>query len=130
MNDKTTDTRTLSERIAEWELQRKKKTGSGNRAVFLTLRTEIKEALEDGWAVVQIYRTLHEEGKIDFSYQAFRLYVNKLILNPGQTHRKPKDDKPPKQQTGKPEQTDKPKQEADKPKGFHWNPNYSKEDLL
>ena len=129
MNDKTTDTRTLSERIAEWELQRKKKTGSGNRAVFLTLRSEIKEALEDGWAVVQIYRTLHEEGKIDFSYQAFRLYVNKLILNPGQTHRKPKDDKPTKQQAGKSEPATT-KQEADKPKGFRWNPNYSKEDLL
>jgi len=130
MNDKTTDTRTLSERIAEWELQRKKKTGSGNRAVFLTLRSEIKVALEDGWAVVQIYRTLHEEGKIDFSYQAFRLYVNKLILNPGQTRKKPKDDKPPKQQQAGKQEPGEPKQDGDKPKGFVWNPNPNKEDLF
>ncbi len=131
MNDKTTDTRKLSERIAEWELQRKKRTGSANRAVFLTLRSEIKEALEDGWAVVQIYRTLQDEGKIEFSYQAFRLYVNQLILNPGQTRRKPKTDKSTKQQqAGKTEQTDKLKQDADKLKGFVWNPNPNKEDLF
>ncbi|WP_302848337.1 TraK family protein [Methylomonas sp. LWB] len=114
--------------MAQRQLELNKKTGSGNRAIFLTLRAEIKEALDDGWAVVQIYRTLHEEGKIDFSYQAFRLYVNKLILNPGQTHRKPKDNKP-KQQDGMPEPATA-KQEADKPKGFVWNPNYSKEDLF
>jgi len=80
--------------------------------------------------VVQIYRTLQDEGKIDFSYQAFRLYVNQLILNPGQTRRKSKTDKPTKQQqAGKPD-PDKPKQEADKAKGFNWNPNPNKEDLF
>jgi len=79
MNEETTYVRTLSERIAQRQLELKKKTGSGNRAIFLTLRAEIKEALEDGWAVVQIYRTLHEEGKIDFSYQAFRLQASRYF---------------------------------------------------
>jgi len=77
--------------------------------------------------VVQIYRTLQDEGNIDFSYPAFRLYVNKLILNPGQTHRKPKDNKP-KPQAGKPEPA--ATQAADKAERFVWNPHPNKEDLV
>ncbi|MGR9117148.1 MAG: TraK family protein [Gammaproteobacteria bacterium] len=81
------------ERLAKWVLQNKKNARGYNRALFMSLRDEIKQALDDGWTVAQIYRLLHEEGKVPFSYQAFRLYVNKLILNPGQTRRQAKGDK-------------------------------------
>ncbi|MCK9609471.1 MAG: TraK family protein [Methylomonas sp.] len=78
--------------------------------------------------VAQIYRLLYEEGKVPFSYQAFRLYSNRLILNPGQTHRKAKDNQLPKQQDEKPEPA--ATQAVDKAKGFVWNQNHSKEDLV
>lgn len=74
------------------------------------------------------YRLLYEEGKVPFSYQAFRLYANRLILNPGQTRRKPKADKPATPQAEKPEPA--ATQAADKAKGFVWNPNPDKEDLI
>ena len=86
----------------------------------MTLRDEIKQALDDGWTVTLIYRLLYEEGKVPFSYQAFRLYVNSLILNPGQTRRTSKGEKPEAAAT----------QAADKAKGFVWNPNPNKEDLV
>ncbi|WNB75573.1 hypothetical protein [Methylomonas koyamae] len=44
--------------------------------------------------------------------------MNKLILNPGQTHRKHKTYKPPKQQDGKPEPQAKPQSATKVPARF------------
>ncbi|WP_367154080.1 TraK family protein [Methylomonas sp. HYX-M1] len=118
----------LSECLADWVLQNKQNARGYNRALFMRLRDEIKQALDDGWTVAQIYRLLYEEGKVPFSYQAFRLYANSLILNPGQTRRQAKGDKPETPQAEKPEPA--AKQAADKVKGFVWNPNPNKEDLV
>ena len=75
----------LSARIAERVKQHPASPRERNRAVFLALLPEIRQALDEGWAVITIWRTLHAEQKIGFSYQAFRLYVNKLILTPART---------------------------------------------
>ena len=76
----------LTELIAEEETKRKQKgTGVKNRAVFLALREDIKEAMTDGWALKQIYRTLHTQKNITFSYQTFVNYANELILKPNQS---------------------------------------------
>lgn len=69
----------LSGRIAERAKKQRASTRERNRAVVLALRQEIHQALDDGWPVATIWRTLQEEKKVDFSYQAFRLYVNKLV---------------------------------------------------
>ena len=74
--------KSLSARIAE-RVARKKPAGNVcNRAAFLALRGEVKQAIDDGWPVKTIWETLHDEGKVAFSYQAFRGYVNRLILSP------------------------------------------------
>ncbi len=74
--------KSLSARIAE-RIARKKPAGNvRNRAAFLALRGEVKQAIDDGWPVKTIWETLHDEEKIAFSYQAFRGYVNRLILSP------------------------------------------------
>jgi hypothetical protein len=72
--------KSLSVRIAERATKRKPSQGAQNRAIFLGLRAEITQAIDDGWAVKTIWETLHEEGKVAFSYQAFRGYVNRLVL--------------------------------------------------
>ena len=75
----------LTELIALAEMQRRQQgTGIKNRSAFLALRDDIKEAMLDGWALKQIYRTLHTQQKISFSYQTFVNYANELILNPMQ----------------------------------------------
>jgi len=74
--------KSLSARIAE-RIARKKPAGNvHNRAAFLALRGEVKQAIDDGWPVKTIWETLHDEEKVAFSYQAFRGYVNRLILSP------------------------------------------------
>jgi Family of unknown function (DUF5338) len=51
-----------------------------NRAAFLALRDEVKQALDDGWPIKEIWETLHEEGGIAFSYTVFCRYVKRLIV--------------------------------------------------
>jgi hypothetical protein len=70
---------TLSQRIAERSKTKKTAAKGKNRAAFLALRDEIKDALDDGWPVKVIWETLREEGKIAFGYDAFSRYVNRLI---------------------------------------------------
>lgn len=70
----------LSARIAERATKKKPSVKTQNLAVVLALRSEIREAIDDGWPVKTIWETLHEEGKVPFSYQAFRGHVNRLIL--------------------------------------------------
>lgn len=71
-------TKNLSARIAERVLKKKTSQGSKNRAIFLSLRTDIEHALDDGWPIKTIWEQLVEEGKVTFSYQTFRNYVNRL----------------------------------------------------
>lgn len=71
---------TLTERIAARVLAQSSAPKSQlNRAVFLGVRSDVQRALDDGWSVLAVYRVLHEDGRIAFSYQAFRRYVNTLI---------------------------------------------------
>ncbi|MGC6373681.1 TraK family protein [Pseudomonas sp. S2.OTC.A_B10] len=74
----------LSERIADRMRNKKATVSAQNRGAFLALKGEIIQAIEDRWPVKQIWETLHDEGKVTFSYQAFRNYVNSLILAPKQ----------------------------------------------
>lgn len=67
----------LSARIAEQETAFPR---AKNRAAFLAVRDEVSQALEEGWWVKAIWRTLRREKKIDFGYDAFRIYVNRLVV--------------------------------------------------
>jgi hypothetical protein len=52
-----------------------------NRAAFLAVREDVNQALDDGWPVKTVWETLHEEGKITFSYPAFCRYVKRLVIS-------------------------------------------------
>jgi hypothetical protein len=72
--------KTLSERISARTGEKPTPSPKSNRAVVLALRADIHGALDDGWSVLAIYETLSDEGVVLFSYQSFRLYVNRLLL--------------------------------------------------
>ena len=78
--------KSLSERIAE-RAKTKKQPGraSKNRAAFLAVRDEVRQALDDGWPVKEVWETLYAEGAISFRYDAFIGYVRKLIRQPQAT---------------------------------------------
>lgn len=78
----TPSVRSLSERIAARSatvrLVPGRATSGLNRATFMVLREDIRQALRDGWSMRQVWLTLRDEGKVDFGYQAFRRYVRLL----------------------------------------------------
>ncbi len=128
----------LTELIAQAEMQRQQQgTGIKNRSAFLALRDDIKEAMTDGWALKQIYRTLHTQQQITCSYQTFVNYTNELILKPKQVSNTAT---PPNLVNQDTQQT--PEQKASlnntetrikKPPalpGFIFNPIANKEDLI
>ena len=73
-------TKTLSERIALFT-DKNKNTGKKFLPVFIALKPDIEQALQDGWTVYQVWDTLFAEGKITCSYQWFRTLVNRHIPN-------------------------------------------------
>ena len=68
----------LSERVAINQSEKKTKRPSAKTA-FISLKDDIKEALDAGWSMKAVWETLTDEGKIVFSYKSFRHYVLKLI---------------------------------------------------
>ena len=123
-------TRSLSERIAARATGKKQSRSGQNRASFLALRVDIKQALDDGWPVKSIWETLHAEKKIDFSYQAFWNYVNRLILSPP-APTNPVSDQKLNAKTTQGGQPPEPKRtEAPTMGGFTFNPIPNKEDLI
>lgn len=69
-------TKSLSVEIAEEETALR---GVSNRAAFLVVRDEVKQAIEDGWSMRAIWRTLHKKGRMPCGYEAFRTYVIRLL---------------------------------------------------
>ncbi len=112
----------LSERIAAKALREKEPLSRSdknqNRAVFLALRQDIKQALDDGWPVRSIWETLHGEGKVTFGYDSFRRYTRRLIVLQS-IH-------PEQQTTGIPKPIE---DEMPRISGFTFNPFPKKEDL-
>ena len=112
--------KTLSERIAERAREKSACAPHSNRAIILALRNDIQQALDDGWSVLAVYQTLYDEGRVIFSYQAFRRYVNRIHLGKLATEKRP------------PKQPNKTafKSSAAPATGFSFNPTPNKEELL
>ena len=70
----------LSYRISLRVKDNRSSRNARNLAAFLAQRDEIRNALEDGWTVYQIWETLHAEQKVTTSYNTFCSQVNRLIL--------------------------------------------------
>jgi hypothetical protein len=126
----------LTELIALAEMQRRQQgTGIKNRSAFLALRDDIKEAMLDGWALKQIYRTLHTQQKISFSYQTFVNYANELILKSKQAPNATKilnqcaKQETPEQKSNFNDTETRIKKPPELP-GFIFNPIANKEDLI
>lgn len=74
--------KTLSQRISERAKTQVSSRKGKNRASFLAVREEIRQSIEDGWAIKQIWECLYAEKKVPFGYDAFIGYVDRLILHP------------------------------------------------
>ena len=119
----------LSERIAERAKLKQHSRNAKNRAQFLNVRDEIQEALDEKWTLKDIWETLHIEGAITFSYEAFRKHVN-AWQNPSKPPTNEKREAQTTQDDDKKNATTgtKPEKSFELP-GFKYNPIPNKEEL-
>ena len=71
--------KTLSERIAERAANITPGRNARNRAAFILIRADVLKAVDDGYSLFAIWETLHEEGRIQYTYQTFRRYARILL---------------------------------------------------
>lgn len=69
----------LSERIADSALKSSTGRNDRNRAAFILVRGDVSNAVENGYSLLSIWETLHEEGRISYTYQTFRRYARLLL---------------------------------------------------
>lgn len=121
-------TKKLSERIAERATEKVQGRNAKNKAQFLSVRDEVEEALGENWTVKDIWETLHEEGAISFSYEAFRKHVNAWKNSPETKNLSVsiKQNNTPEKEIKKNE----PSKIQEKPKGFTFDSSPKKEDYL
>ncbi|KXU38681.1 hypothetical protein AXE65_12445 [Ventosimonas gracilis] len=73
----------LSEKIAMQMKADARKVSGHSRAIFLSLRDEIEEAVSDGWTLKAIWATLYKEGIVEFKYGMFRRYAQQILKKSG-----------------------------------------------
>ena len=125
----------LSERIAERAKIKQQSRNARNRAQFLSVRDELQEALDDNWTIKDLWETLHAEGAITFSYQAFRTHLLAWQTpSPQAISESPKRTIEPTNPGGskKDEKTDNQKPQATEKisKGFIFDSSPKKEDYI
>lgn len=69
----------LTKRVASFMRNEPSRRGGRTRAVVIALREEIQKALDDGWSVMAIWKTLHADGSVQVGYHVFRRHVAKLL---------------------------------------------------
>ncbi|WJD63093.1 TraK family protein [Pseudomonas kurunegalensis] len=75
--------KSLSLRIAEHVIKTANpKSPLANRAVVFIYKQEIQQAIQRGHSLLSIWTVLHDEGGVDFGYQAFSRHVRKIIHLP------------------------------------------------
>ena len=72
-------TKSYSDELAEWVRKQENKGRAVNQMVFHGLQTDVKAALDAGFPSKTIWSNLRETGRIDFGYETFLRYVNRLI---------------------------------------------------
>ena len=123
-------TKSLSERITEKVNGVSKHSAvTRNRAAFMAVKEEVRQALNDGWCRKLIWETLKEEGKINFEYQTFLRMTKKAGLDvqvKDQVNEDEKIDQKGKDKTV----TKNPIKASGALAGFNFDANAKKEDII
>jgi len=70
------------EQLGEWIKQRESTQRDKNLVAFLAVRDDVKLAVEAGYAVKTVWANMTESKRIEFGYDTFLNYVNRLIRRP------------------------------------------------
>lgn len=73
--------KSYTDQLAEWAKKRdaSRPRQDKNVVAFLAVRTEVKEAMDAGYALKTIWEHMHELGKIPYRYETFLKHVRRCI---------------------------------------------------
>jgi hypothetical protein len=72
--------KSYNEQLAEWIRQRKQSARhEKNRVAFLSVKDDVREALDQGWPVKTIWTHMVEQQRIRFGYDTFLVYVKRHV---------------------------------------------------
>jgi hypothetical protein len=126
------------EQLGEWIKQRESTQRDKNLVAFLAVRDDVKLAVGAGYAVKTVWANMAESKRIEFGYDTFLNYVNRLIrrpqVDPAVTLTAPEspataDSSSPKPKAGAKKSAVKITQ-PETAAGFTFNPVPNKEELL
>ena len=72
-------TKNYTDELAEWVEERSRQGRGRKLAVFFGVADDVRAALDAGYSAKTIWSNLQETGRIDFRYETFMRYVNRLI---------------------------------------------------
>lgn len=75
--------KTYPEKLGEWVKLRKSPQRDKNLVAFLAVRDDVRAAVEAGYAVKTVWTNMQESKRIEFGYDTFLNYVNRLIRRSG-----------------------------------------------
>lgn len=75
--------KTYTEKLGEWIKLRKSAQRDKNLVAFLAVQHDVRAAVEAGYAVKTVWTNLQESKRIEFGYDTFLNYVNRLIRRTG-----------------------------------------------
>lgn len=126
-----------SEELAAWIEKRatKKRRQDAAAVAFLSVKADVIDAMEAGYAVTTIWEHMHETGRVKVSYETFRRHVQKYIkAGSPSAAPTPVAQPEPAKPAGKPDPKAKTgqakKSEPPSVGGFTFNPTPDKKDLL
>lgn len=72
--------KSYTEQLAEWVKHRPAPTRRDkNLVAFLAVRDDVKDALDEGYAVKTVWTHMHESKRIEFGYDTFLTYVKRHL---------------------------------------------------
>jgi len=129
--------KTLSEEIAEHRKGKNQRKSNRNRVIFLSLKAEIEDALDDGWSLLSIWEVLYSKGKIQFKYATFNRHAKEIFGLTNNSTNKKKTVTPKTAATtySRPKENEKslPKErkfQSTKIENFEFDPTSNSEDLI
>ena len=71
--------KSYTDELAQWATKRQGKARERNLVIFHGLQDDVRAALDAGYSSKTIWAHMQDQGRIDFGYETFLIYVNRVI---------------------------------------------------
>lgn len=71
--------KSYTDELAQWATKRQGKARERNLVIFHGLQDDVRAALDAGYSSKTIWAHMQDQGRIDFGYETFLMYVNRVI---------------------------------------------------